>query len=216
MSELKELLLGCTGDNPSGMLAYAYAIPACDLTTIASTFADDATNFNEQTAYALNDLVNYHGSVYTCTTAHAAGAWNAGNFTIVTNGNVRVNGAHVPEGGKGFIRVDLNDEESMHKFETLGKKWSRSGKQSAQLFHPGSTVDASEFAYQCRVSNGLIVLIPLEDGRFVQIGTRNSLAEIVGSYEGGTRENPDSRWLFDVVAYARSVIFYEAAIPLAA
>lgn len=212
MSELLDLLKGCDGDNPSGTLSYAYAIPKCDLETIASTFADDATMFNDQTAYVVDDLVNYKGNVYKCNNP-GTGAWNASRFDLVLNGNVRVNGAHVPVTGKAFRRLDLNDDESMHKFETLGKKFARGGKQSAQLFYPGASVDASEFAHQCKISGGMIVLIPLSNGSIVQIGTRNALAEMVGSYEGGTRSNPDSRWLFEVEAYAQSVIYYESAIP---
>ena len=41
----------------------------------------DATWFSATTAYAVGDFVIYKGTLYKCTTIHAAGAWNAGHFT---------------------------------------------------------------------------------------------------------------------------------------
>lgn len=214
MSELTDLLNQCGVENLSGTLSHAYIIANCDLDTHASTYAEDAVIFDENTDYAVDDLVNYHGSVYTCSIIHSAGAWNAANFTLILNGNVRINGAHVPTAGKGFVRVDLNDDESTYGHESLGKRFSRNGRNMASIFVPQNSINAAEFVVQVRNSNGCTVLIPLPDGKVVQIGTRKSVGEITGSYQGGTQSNPDSRWLLDVSAYAKSLCYYEAAIPL--
>lgn len=40
-----------------------------------------APEFSTSTAYAIDDYVTYEGKLYRCTTAHAAGAWNASDFT---------------------------------------------------------------------------------------------------------------------------------------
>ena len=37
--------------------------------------------FSTLTSYALGDMVTYNGVLYTCITAHSAGAWNASHFT---------------------------------------------------------------------------------------------------------------------------------------
>lgn len=48
-----------------------------DITAIAAAFSDS-------TAYAVGQYVTYDGKLYKCTTAHAAGAWNASDFTQTT------------------------------------------------------------------------------------------------------------------------------------
>ncbi len=214
MPEILDILIGCEGENLSGVSNNAWIIADCDLDSQAGTYAEAATEFNDQTAYAVNDEVNYKGSVYTCTTIHAAAAWNAANFTIIVNGNVRIKGAHVPATGKGFALMEINEEESTHKHESLGKKYSRNGKNSADLYYPGNSISASELAFQIRYAKTVTVIIELPDGRKIQIGTPTAKAECPGGYEGGTQSNPDSRWMFPVTAYGKSVTFYEAAVPL--
>lgn len=215
MCEFTDLLIGQECDpNPGGLGGKAYVIPKNLLTTLASTYRDDATKFSEDVDYAVDDLVIYDGSVYKCTTIHSSTAWNAANFEIIPNGNVRINGAHVPVATKGFLIVELNEDESLLSLEPLGKKFNRSGKINAQLFYPGSQESAAEFAFQCKQAGGVVVIIPRPDGKLLQIGTRNALAEISPSYNTGTQESPDSRWLFEVSCYAQSLTYYEAAIPL--
>ena len=38
--------------------------------------------FSTSTSYAVGDMVTYNGRLYTCTTVHSAGAWNASDFTV--------------------------------------------------------------------------------------------------------------------------------------
>lgn len=45
-----------------------------------------APNFSDQIAYSVGEYVAYNGALYKCTTAHAAGAWDANDFTAVTVG----------------------------------------------------------------------------------------------------------------------------------
>lgn len=40
-----------------------------------------APYFSTSTAYSVGNMVTYQGKLYKCTTAHAAGAWNASHFT---------------------------------------------------------------------------------------------------------------------------------------
>lgn len=214
MCDINDLLIGNCGPNPGGLAGVAYVIGKANLTTFASTFADDATKFSVEVGYAVDDLVIYDGAVYKCTIIHAAGVWNAANFTIVPNGNVRVNGAHVPAATKGFAQLEINEDESVLNLEPLGKKFNRSGKITAQLFYPGSSEEAAEFAYQCKISGGMVVIVKRPDGKLLQIGTRNALAEVSPSFGTGTQESPDSRWLFEVSCYANSLVYYEAAVPL--
>ena len=53
----------------------------------SSDITDLAAAFSTNTAYAVGDYVTYNDDLYRCTTAHAAGAWAAGDFTQVTVGN---------------------------------------------------------------------------------------------------------------------------------
>lgn len=57
--------------------------------------------FDEETAYQVGDYVTYGGTLYKCTTAHAAGAWDAEDFTAVTNNFVSLDGnGNVKDSGK--------------------------------------------------------------------------------------------------------------------
>lgn len=212
MSDIKDVLLKDCDNNESGLLGYAYVAPVSAFDSIANTYADDATGFSESVAYAVDDLVMYGCEVYKCTTAHAAGAWNAGNFTLVENGAVRINGTHVLKSDHTWTQLDLNEEESTSGFESLGKKYNRSGKNTASLIHPGTAIATSDFALKCKKKRQWVVMLPMASGKMEQVGSRNSFAEIVASKTTGTRENPDSKWTFEASAYAKSVIYYEATI----
>lgn len=214
MSDITNVLIKPCDNNESGLLGYVLAAPKSAFDSIASTFREDAVEFSDQVAYAVNDLVNYGCETYECTTIHPAGAWDDAHFTIIPNGGVRINGTHTLTAGKTFTRIELNDEESMSAFESLGKKYNRSGKMTAQFFHPGSSVEASNFNLLAKLNRQWIILVPMASGKIEQLGTDNSFAEIVGSRTSGTRENPDSRWLFEASAYAKTVYYYEGTLPV--
>lgn len=50
-----------------------------------------AANFSDSTAYSVGEYVAYNGALYKCTTAHAAGSWDANDFTAVTVGSDKQN-----------------------------------------------------------------------------------------------------------------------------
>ena len=61
-----------------------------DVETALATKADLtdlAPAFSTATAYAVGQYVSYDGNVYKCTSAHSAGAWAAGDFTLVAVGS---------------------------------------------------------------------------------------------------------------------------------
>lgn len=51
-----------------------------------------AVAFSTDDSYTVGDYVTYGGNIYKCTTAHAAGAWNAEDFTLVTNNFLAIDG----------------------------------------------------------------------------------------------------------------------------
>jgi len=57
-----------------------------DAAAIAQNTANFAPAFSETTSYAVGDYCTYNGILYRCTTAHTAGVWVAGHFTVVTVG----------------------------------------------------------------------------------------------------------------------------------
>lgn len=78
----------------------ADAVSAIDDGTSIDSFADvetalagkaDLTDlapaFSTATAYAVGQYVSYEGNIYKCTSAHSAGAWVAGDFTLVAVGS---------------------------------------------------------------------------------------------------------------------------------
>lgn len=70
-----------SGDGVTCVSVGSAQSPELKLTTpsIASSFSDEA-------AYAVNDMVFYEGNLYTFTTAHPAGAWNANDVAQRTVG----------------------------------------------------------------------------------------------------------------------------------
>lgn len=48
---------------------------------------DLAPAFSTATAYTVGQYVSYGGNIYKCTSAHSAGAWAAGDFTLVAVGS---------------------------------------------------------------------------------------------------------------------------------
>ena len=46
-----------------------------------------AVEFSTSTTYKVRDYCTYQGKLYICSTAHAAGAWNAAHFTEVNVGD---------------------------------------------------------------------------------------------------------------------------------
>ena len=59
-----------------------------------------APYFSTSTAYAVGDYVTYEGSLYKCTTAHSAGAWNSSHFTKTQ--------ASTMTGGGGYDVLPVN------------------------------------------------------------------------------------------------------------
>ena len=57
-----------------------------DLATKAD-LTDLAPAFSTSTAYTVGQYVSYDGNIYKCTSAHSAGAWVAGDFTLVAIGS---------------------------------------------------------------------------------------------------------------------------------
>jgi hypothetical protein len=210
MAQLKNLSINCNTENEGGIEAELYVIKACDLETFAQRFKDDATEFSTSVGYALEDLVNYEGETYECTTIHAAGAWNASNFTLIENGNVRINGVHVPKAGKSFVKLQLATDDDQLTVESLGKRFSRGARSLVEAFHPGSTVDAASFADY--VKNGAVLGIAKLNGKLIQISLPGRPAECVASYQSGTKANPDSRWKFDFSAN-HGMCYYEGPVP---
>lgn len=61
-----------------------------DVETALATKADLtdlAPAFSTATAYTVGKYVSYEGNIYKCTSAHSAGAWVAGDFTLVAVGS---------------------------------------------------------------------------------------------------------------------------------
>lgn len=110
-----------------------------DLAIIAATFSDS-------TAYAVGDYVAYNGALYKCTTAHAAGSWDANDFTAVTVGadkqNKNLNTALYID---GYPRTDIEDLFGAIKTVLREKKLSGewvARKCENSTYYPGEILQA--------------------------------------------------------------------------
>jgi hypothetical protein len=58
-----------------------------DALATKADLTDLAPAFSAETAYTVGQYVSYDGNIYKCTSAHSAGAWVAGDFTLVAVGS---------------------------------------------------------------------------------------------------------------------------------
>lgn len=105
-----------------------------------------AANFSDQTAYSVGDYVAYNGALYKCTTAHAAGSWDANDFTAVTVGadkqNKNLNTALYID---GHPRTDI--EDLFGAIKTVLREQKLSGEWVARkcensTYYPGEILQA--------------------------------------------------------------------------
>lgn len=213
MCEISDLLQEECNGNESGLLADAFLVLENELTTFNGVFS--AAEFSASLAYAVDDLVKYEGEVYKCIAVHAAGAWNAIHFALEPQWDVRIQAAHVAAAGKGFVKVQIKDDDAQAMYEMAGERFNRSGKMKAEIFHPGSGKAAAQFFKR---TNGrrvvLIVPRPGTSGDKIQIGLPGSPAELTYNFASGTRANGGAGMKATIEAFQTSVVFYDYAIPL--
>lgn len=78
------------------------AIPSIAGTADVQNKADKLGEaFSTEKPYAVGAYVTHGGNLYECTTAHAAGAWNADHFTLATDRIMILSGAgNIKDSGK--------------------------------------------------------------------------------------------------------------------
>lgn len=95
--------------------------------------------FSTSTSYTVGDMVTYNGRLYTCTTAHSAGAWNASHFTVANLNNFYnfTNGEHNP---KIWTSRLLRDGLCKNWVKALGVPSSSSSGDTIKCIHYANNI----------------------------------------------------------------------------
>lgn len=126
--------------------------------------------------------------------------------SLSTNGVVSA--AHTFTAPKGFYTLQVMTGENYVKHEKLGGKGSSAFKNTARLFLQGNAADVRGFCNQV-ASDDLIWIIPLKDGTFAQIGSKNSQAFATPMFDGKQDEATDPRgWEIMVECADEYALYY--------
>ena len=89
-----------------------------------------APTFSDETSYAVGDYVTYNGVLYKCTTAHTAGAWVAGHFTVINVGSVLTKNSNIeklmylnsrPSYIPAFLVIIAGEDDAVFEYEYVCK-----------------------------------------------------------------------------------------------
>ena len=101
-----------------------------------------AAEFNTGTAYAVKDYCTYQGVLYRCTTAHAAGAWNASHFTATNLDNefdrkldIPASSASAPANPRvGDLWIDNDEDSTIYNVDAQPTSGSTNAVQSGGTY----------------------------------------------------------------------------------
>ena len=103
---------------------------------------EQAAEFNTGTAYAVKDYCTYQGVLYRCTTAHAAGAWNASHFTATNLDNefdrkldIPASSASAPTNPRvGDLWIDNDEDSTIYNVDAQPTSGSTNAVQSGGTY----------------------------------------------------------------------------------
>ena len=122
-----------------------------------------------------------------------------------------ITGNHTFGVGKGFLRMYVTLDTGKLMDEVQGERDGRSYKTTVEVFHPGMTKEILGFLRQAK-NDQFIVLVPLPDGKYRQIGTEDFYAEIIGKTDTGTNSSGRRGTTFTIEAMETGPILYSGTI----
>jgi hypothetical protein len=120
--------------------------------------------------------------------------------------------AHTFLAGQGFYKMDVTPGENSVKWEFVGKKGSGSFKGSGRLFVSRADAETNGFSAQAPFDD-LIWLIPMKDGRIIQLGSSNNKATVTPMFDSKTDESTDPRgWEYQIEVFEAEPVYYTGTI----
>lgn len=120
---------------------------------------------------------------------------------------------HVCNTGKNFTQIYCTPDTSELDAGMNGEIDGRSYKVTLKFFYPGTRKEIISFSNRVK-NDKFIVLVPLNDGTIIQIGTDKLPAYIAPSMKTGKMSDRGKGIEFEVTAWMPNQLIYNAAIPL--
>lgn len=146
-----------------------------------------------------------HGDIKTFGLPPAAPANPEDAYDITT--------AHVMNTGKKFTKLYVTADTSEVEAALSGEIDGKSFAPLLKFFHPGSSKKLIAMINKSK-NDKFVFLIPLADGRIVQLGSAKFPAYMGGSLKTGTISGRGKGAEFEVKAWQPDIVTYSAAIPL--
>jgi hypothetical protein len=130
-----------------------------------------------------------------------------------TDDEFSVKTAHIMNTGKKFNQMYTTIDTSELEGAPNGEIDGRSEKLTFKFFYPGSEKECNAFKNRAK-RDQFIFIIPLANGKLVQIGSKKWSSYVTGTFKTGTTSGRGAGTEFEVTCHMPDLLYYEAAIPL--
>ncbi len=117
--------------------------------------------------------------------------------------------------GKKFNQLYCTLDSSQLDYGEVGEFDGKSYKPEFKMFYPGLSNDWVQFINEAK-NDKFIFIVPLPDGKMVQIGTDKFFAYVMGLPKTGLVSGRGKGSELTVMSYQPNIYIYEAAVPLTA
>lgn len=126
---------------------------------------------------------------------------------------VDITTTHTFKTGFCFKKLYCTLDKGTVEIEPQGERDGRSFKVKSKIFYPGAKSDAMGLAALIK-NDKLIVVVPLTDGKNIQIGSEALQAEMVPKFTAATNGSGLRGWEFDIESMAPVPYVYKGTISL--
>jgi hypothetical protein len=121
--------------------------------------------------------------------------------------------AHVPKTGKKFLQLYTTIDTSAIEHALNGDVDGISFKPTLTCFYPGVSDAIVDFINKAK-NDKFIFLVPLPDGKIIQIGSDRFCAYVKPSPKSGKTTDRGRGTEFEIYAHQPDMLIYKAAVPL--
>lgn len=125
---------------------------------------------------------------------------------------VKITGDHVFKVDEGFIEMYTTLDTGQLTAEMIGERDGRGYNPNLNFFHPGTKAEAMAFADAAK-DDEFIILVPLLDGSYLQVGSEGLGAEVTANFDSGTVSSGRKGYTFTATTYDKLYI-YEGAVVM--
>lgn len=119
--------------------------------------------------------------------------------------------AHTLVASKFFFKIPLTMDKNNLTAETIGTAYGGVQKFTSNFFVSGLTKEQAA-VFEKTNQESLIIMIPLPDGKVIQLGDKHRGARLMVNFDTGTDSSGDRGFTGIISAYG-CIAIYEAAIP---